>query len=115
MDSLPSRKFEGRITAIEPQIDTQTRSFKVQATFLNQDSAVRPGTFAKVAFDLGGDQAVVVIPQTAISFNPYGNAVYVIDEIDRGPEEKDMQGKTLTGKKLVVRQRFVNVPVPARR
>ena len=107
VDSLPSRKFEGRITAIEPQIDTQTRSFKVQATFLNQDSAVRPGTFAKVAFDLGGDQAVVVIPQTAISFNPYGNAVYVIDEIDRGPEEKDMQGKTLTGKKLVVRQRFV--------
>lgn len=107
IDSLPGRRFDGRITAIEPQIDAQTRSFKVQATFVNDDGAVRPGTFAKVTFALGGEQAVVVIPQTAISFNPYGNAVYVIDEIARGPEEKDMQGKALTGKKLVVRQRFV--------
>jgi membrane fusion protein, multidrug efflux system len=107
IDSLPGRKFDGRISAIEPQIDAQTRSFKVQATFLNEDGAVRPGTFAKVAFDLGGEQTVVVIPQTAINFNPYGNAVYVIDEIQRGPEEKDMEGKPLTGKKLVVRQRFI--------
>ena len=48
-----------------------------------------------------------MVPQTAISFNPYGNAVYVIQEVQRAEGEKDMQGKPLTGKKLVVRQRFV--------
>lgn len=107
LDSLPGRTFEGRITAIEPLIDAQTRNFKVQATFGNDDLALRPGTFAKVGFDLGGERAVVVIPQTAISFNPYGNAVYVIKETAYGPDEKGMDGKPLEGTKTVVQQRFV--------
>ncbi|MBN8213392.1 MAG: efflux RND transporter periplasmic adaptor subunit [Xanthomonadales bacterium] len=107
VDSLPGRTFDGRITAIEPLIDAETRSVKVQATFVNGDNALRPGTFAKVGFDLGGEQSVIVIPQTAVSFNPYGNAVYVIRETQYGPDEKDMQGKPLTGVKLVVQQRFI--------
>ncbi|TXH73807.1 MAG: efflux RND transporter periplasmic adaptor subunit [Lysobacteraceae bacterium] len=107
LDSAPGRVFEGRITAIEPQIDAQTRNFKVQATFLNHDGTLRPGVFAKAGFDLGGERSVMVIPQTAISFNPYGNAVFVIEEVKRGPDEKDMQGQAMTGNKLLVRQRFV--------
>ncbi len=107
VDSLPGRTFDGRITAIEPLIDAETRSVKVQATFVNNDNALRPGTFAKVGFDLGSEQSVVVIPQTAVSFNPYGNAVYVIRETQYGPDEKDMQGKSLSGVKLVVQQRFI--------
>lgn len=107
VDALPGRVFDGRITAIEPQVDAQTRNFTVQASFVNDDGALRPGVFAKVAFALGGEQSVVVVPQTSISFNPYGNAVYVIEEIDRAEGEKDMQGQPLTGKKLIVRQRFV--------
>lgn len=107
VDSLPGRTFDGRITAIEPLIDAETRSVKVQATFVNGDSALRPGTFAKVGFDLGGEQSVVVIPQTAVSFNPYGNAVFVIHETQYGPNEKGMDGKPLTGVKLVVQQRFI--------
>lgn len=107
IDSIPGRVFEGRITAIEPQVDADTRNFKVQATFVNDDGVLRPGVFAKVGFDLGGEQAVVVVPQSAVSFNPYGNAVYVIAEIDRRAGETDMEGKPLTGKKLIVRQRFI--------
>lgn len=107
VDSLPGRTFDGRITAIEPLVDAETRSVKVQATFVNSDNALRPGTFAKVGLDLGGEQSVIVIPQTAVSFNPYGNAVYVIRETRYGPEEKDKQGKPLTGVKLVVQQRFI--------
>lgn len=107
VDSLPGRTFDGRITAIEPLIDAETRSVKVQATFVNGDNALKPGTFAKVGFDLGSEQSVVVIPQTAVSFNPYGNAVYVIRETQYGPEEKDADGKALTGVKLVVQQRFI--------
>ena len=107
VDSLPGRKFEGRITAIEPLIDAETRSFKVQATVLNDDNALRPGTFAKVGFDLGSEQAVVVIPQTAVSFNPYGNAVYVVREVPYGEKDVGMDGKPLKGMKQVVQQRFI--------
>lgn len=107
VDALPGQVFEGEVTAIEPQVDADTRNFKVQATLPNPDRAVRPGGFAKVGFDLGGARDVVVIPQTAVSFNPYGNAVFVVSKVKRKPGEKDMQGKPLTGDKFVVTQRFV--------
>ncbi len=107
VDALPGQVFEGEVTAIEPQVDANTRNFKVQATLPNPDRAVRPGGFAKVGFDLGGARDVVVIPQTAVSFNPYGNAVFVVSKVKRKPGEKDMQGKPLTGDKFVVIQRFV--------
>lgn len=107
VDALPGESFTGHITAIEPSVDPSTRNFRVQATLPNPDGKLRPGTFARVGFALGGASDVVVIPQTAVSFNPYGNAVYVISEVDRAPGETDMQGNALTGKKLVARQRFV--------
>jgi membrane fusion protein (multidrug efflux system) len=107
VDALPGQSFEGRITAVAPQVDAATRNFMVQATFDNADHALRPGTFAKVSFDLGQAERVIVIPQTAVSFNPYGNAVFVISKARRGEGETDMQGKPLTGDKLIVKQRFI--------
>lgn len=107
VDAMPGRTFEGEVTALQPEVDANTRNFRVQATLDNAESNLRPGTFAHVGFDLGGERDVVVVPQTAISFNPYGNAVYVISKTKRAAGEKDMQGKPLTGDKLIVRQRFV--------
>ncbi len=107
VDALPGQSFEGKVTAVEPQVDANTRNFKAQATLRNPDGALRPGSFAKVAFDLGSEREVVVIPQTAVSFNPYGNAVFVIGKVKRKAGETDMQGKPLTGDKLVVTQRFI--------
>lgn len=107
VDALPGQTFEGKVTAVEPQVDASTRNFKAQATLRNPDGALRPGSFAKVGFALGGEREVVVIPQTAVSFNPYGNAVFVIGKVKRKEGETDMQGKPLTGDKLVVTQRFI--------
>ena len=107
VDALPGQVFEGKVTAIEPLVDASTRNFKVQATLPNPDNDLRPGTFAHVGFDTGGARKVVVIPQTAVSFNPYGNAVYVISKAKRAEGEKDMQGQPLTGDKLIVKQRFI--------
>ena len=107
VDALPGQTFTGTITALDPQVDPATRNFTVQATLPNPGGALRPGTFAKVGFGLGGERDVVVIPQTAVSFNPYGNAVFVITKVARKPGETDPQGKPLTGDKLVVTQRFI--------
>jgi membrane fusion protein (multidrug efflux system) len=107
VDALPGKTFDGRITAVESQVDPSTRNFKAQATFQNPDGALRPGSFAKVGFAQGGERDVLVIPQTAVSFNPYGNAVFVIGKTARKPGEKDMQGNDITGDKLVVTQRFI--------
>lgn len=107
VDAIPGESFHGTITAIEPAVDASTRNFKVQATLRNEDGRLRPGTFARVGFDMGGASQVVVIPQTAVSFNPYGNSVYVVAEVPREEGEMDMQGKPLTGNKQIVRQRFI--------
>jgi membrane fusion protein (multidrug efflux system) len=98
VDALPGQSFQGKVTAIEPQVDPSTRNFRVQATLPNPESRLRPGTFASVGFDLGGERDVVVVPQTAVSFNPYGNAVYVIQQ---APLDK------LRAPRLLVKQRFV--------
>lgn len=107
LDTLPGRPLAGTITAVEPQVDPQTRNLTARARLRNPDGTALPGGFARVRFDLGGPRAVVVIPQTAVSFNPYGNAVFVVTKVARKPGETDMQGKPLTGEKLIVTQRFI--------
>ena len=107
LDSLPGQSFDGLVTAVDPQVDPDTRNFQAQATLRNPDRVLRPGAFARVGFALGGERDVVVIPQTAVSFNPYGNAVFVISKEKRKEGETDAQGKPLTGDKLVVTQRFI--------
>lgn len=106
-DLLPGRTFTGTLTALEPQVDVATRNFKAQATLRNPDGALRPGGFARVDFGLGQARDVVVIPQTAVSFNPYGNVVFVVTRVPRKPGETDMQGKPVSGDKLIVTQRFI--------
>lgn len=107
IDALPGQVFHGTVTAVDPQVDPSTRNFTAQATFANPEGALRPGSFARIGFDVGGERDVVAIPQTAVSFNPYGNAVFVIGKTARKPGETDARGNALTGDKLVVTQRFI--------
>ena len=104
VDSLEGREFEGTVTAIEPAVDAATRNFRVQATLDNPERLLRPGSFARVGFDVGGDEDVVVIPQTAVAFNPYGNVVYLVVP---GPEGEAADQDDAEGPNLVARQRFV--------
>ena len=106
VDSIGGRDFEGQVTAIEPAVDPDTRNFRVQATFDNPDHLLRPGAFARVEFEVGEDEDVVVIPQTAVAFNPYGNVVYVVipaEDDGENTDEADAEGDRLT-----VRQRFID-------
>lgn len=105
VDSLDGREFEGIVTAIEPAVDPDTRNFRVQATLPNPERLLRPGSFARVEFEVGEDRDVVVIPQTAVAFNPYGNVVYLVVP---GPEGGDGQAQgEAEGPSLIARQRFV--------
>lgn len=108
IDALPGEPFEGTVTAIEPSVDPGTRNFQVQATLANPDGKLRPGAFARVGLAVGGEQNVVVIPQTAVTFNPYGNAVYVVSEKPADPDAPKAEGEDAQqGPTLIVRQRFV--------
>ena len=98
VDAYPGKAFSGAITAINPKVDAATRNVQVRVTLENADHKLLPGMYATVDIDTGAPQSLVTLPQTAISYNPYGNLVYLVD--DKG---KDAAGKPL----LVARQTFV--------
>jgi membrane fusion protein (multidrug efflux system) len=98
VDAFPKQSFAGKITAINPKVDAATRNVQVRATLQNADRKLLPGMYATVAITIGEPQRRITLPQTAITFSPYGDSVYVVD--DKGP---DAAGKP----QLVARQTFV--------
>jgi membrane fusion protein (multidrug efflux system) len=80
VDTFPGETFTGEITAIEPQVAQETRNFPVRATLANDDGRLRPGMFADVAVQLPERRRVVTLPKTAVTSNPYGQSVFVVQE-----------------------------------
>ncbi len=83
-DVYPGRTFEGRLTAISPEIDAKTRSVALQGTFENPDGLLRAGLFVRVEVSLPTKSTVTVVPATAILYAPYGNSVYKIEDGENG-------------------------------
>jgi membrane fusion protein, multidrug efflux system len=88
VDTYPGDVFTGKILAINSKIDTATRNVQIRATLGNPDHRLLPGMFASVAVEVGGKQDFVTLPQTAVTYNPYGSTVYLVE--DKG---KDAQGQ----------------------
>lgn len=99
-DAFPGRIFNGKITTIDPLIDVKTRNIRVEATVKNEDLALLPGMFSNVEVDIGVPEQYITLPQTAISYNPYGDIVFIVKE-----NGKDKEGKPL----LTVIQSFVTL------
>jgi membrane fusion protein (multidrug efflux system) len=78
VDAFPSKSFTGTISAINAEIDTATRTVQVRATIQNDGLLLRPGMFATAQINTGAPQQLVTLPQTAITYNPYGDTVYVV-------------------------------------
>lgn len=88
IDAFPDRTFEGKITAINPKIETSSRNVQVRATLANPDQKLIPGMFATVELDTGAPQRMVTLPQTAVTYNPYGSLVYLVDDKAKGAGAK---------------------------
>ena len=97
VDTYPDATFTGRISTIDPKVDAATRNVAVRATLPNRDRKLLPGMFANARIETGAPVRYITLPQTAITFNPYGNMVY------RVTEQADDKGK----QSLVVRQTVV--------
>lgn len=98
VDAYPDRKFEGRLTTIEPQILSDTRNIRVQATIENPDHILKPGMFATTTVVLPSKPEVITVPETAVDYTLYGDSVYLITE------KKTDDGKTdLTAVRTFVR------------
>jgi membrane fusion protein (multidrug efflux system) len=97
-DSYPDRTFEGKITVINPLVDSKTRNIQIEAAIDNPKGELLPGMFVSVDIQLGQPQRHLTLPQTAVTYNPYGDTVYVIESRGKVPGAKS----TLTAKQTFV-------------
>jgi membrane fusion protein (multidrug efflux system) len=99
-DALAGETIEGRITAINPEVDAATRNVRIQATAGNPGERLRPGMFANVAVVLPERNEVLTIPATAVLYAPYSDSVFVVEE-----KKDEETGET----SLVLRQQLVRL------
>jgi membrane fusion protein, multidrug efflux system len=100
-DVYPGRTFTGKITTINPKVDTDSRNIQVEATIANPKHVLLPGMFVLIQVQAGRMQNYLTLPQSAITYNPYGETVYIVEE----------KKNATTGKagKLIGKQTFVTI------
>jgi membrane fusion protein (multidrug efflux system) len=97
-DTYPGRAFRGRVTTINPKVEADTRNVQVESVINNPRGELLPGMFVGVEIDTGVTQKYLTLPQTAVSFNPYGEMVFIVEK-----GEKDASGhEALTVKQTIV-------------
>jgi len=93
--------FTGTIGAVDPQIDSTTRSIKLRASVPNQKDKLRPGMFVNVEVVRNQKSRVVTAPVTAVVHASYGDSVFVVEPA-ANVEASDKPAK-------VARQQFVRI------
>ena len=112
-DAYPDQVFPAKISAINPKIDATSRNVLVEALLNNPKQQLLPGMFASVSVDLGAKNNYLTLPQTAITYNPYGSTVFVVVKNDQKDAKAEVKAEVKadtaaqTGDNLIVKQVFV--------
>lgn len=128
--AYPEREFTGRVTAINPAIDPNSRTVTVEAQIDNPDTLLRPGMFATAQLIQPGGEQAVFVPRAAVINDPATNSahVFVIENntarvrvVQTGETENDLIRITTglgSGEVIAVshlEQLFDGAPVSAQR
>jgi membrane fusion protein (multidrug efflux system) len=98
-DDFPGKTWEGKVTVVDAEIDTNTRNFTVRALVDNPEGELRRGMFVDVKVLRPETREILAIPASAVLFAPYGDSVYI------AKEKQTESGETQT----VVEQVFVRL------
>jgi multidrug efflux pump subunit AcrA (membrane-fusion protein) len=81
VSAYPDREFEGKVSAVNPAVDPNSRVFVLEARFQNPDNALRPGMFSTARVVLPGGEDGVFVPRKAVIRDKTtdSNYVYVVD------------------------------------
>jgi Cu(I)/Ag(I) efflux system membrane fusion protein len=112
LTAYPDQRFSGRVVAVLPQANVETRTVRVRIELDNRDRRLRPGLFARVRLESGADNPVLYVPSEAIIRT--GKRVIVIVAAEGGrfiPTEvrtgADISGQTVVLDGLAEHQRVV--------
>ena len=71
----------GQVAAIDSIVDEATRNVRVRAAFDNGERRLKPGMFVEARVALGASSKNVTLPTSAVNYAPYGDSVYVVEEM----------------------------------
>jgi membrane fusion protein, multidrug efflux system len=100
VDTYAQEAFSGAIEAINSKVDPSSRNVQVRANLHNPDKRLVPGMFANVRIQYGGKNDQITLPQTVVTYNPFGDTVFVVEK-----NSADDKGNS----HLTVQQRFVKL------
>jgi membrane fusion protein (multidrug efflux system) len=99
-DAAPGETFSSELIAVNPEVDTATRSVRVRSRIANPGETLHAGMFVKVEVILPDKQSVLPVVATAVLYAPFGDSVFVVDR---------QKGSKTGEPDLVLRQQFVRV------
>ena len=105
-----NKDFTGKITAISPKVDPNSRNIQIEALVSNSEKKLLPGMFTNVKIESGEKVKYITIPNTSIAYNPYGSMVYVVKHAETTPSAdapKDKAAAADSAPKLVAQQVLV--------
>lgn len=81
VSAFPDRDFQGKVSAINPSVDPNSRAFILEARFNNPKAELRPGMFAIARVLLPGTEDAVFVPRAAVIHDRTtdSNQVYVVE------------------------------------
>ena len=91
----------GTLSTIDNLIDPATASYRLKATFKNDDERLWPGEFVNVRLLVDTRKDVVVIPPPAVQRGPHGLFTWVVKS-DNTVEPRPIQTGTTTGNSTIV-------------
>ena len=88
-DARLGETFSATISAIEPAINSSTGLIDVQATFDPEDGEkLLSGMFTRLNVALATEYEQIVVPQVAVSYNMYGESLYILTALSDEDIEK---------------------------
>ena len=78
----PGETFTGTLSVVSTAVDVRSRTLMLRGQLDNADARLQPGMFASVHLILSGEQPVLTLPRTAVSFFAYGESVFTIEQTE---------------------------------
>ena len=93
-DTYPDKVFSGKVLAIDPLVDSNMHNIQVESSIENDQFELLPGMYVEIEVITGKPERRLTIPQAAVSYNPYGNYVYIVLKDGQADDGAKDEGET---------------------
>ena len=95
LDSMPGRKFDGRVVRLSPSLDPVTRTMDAEVQLPNRDGLLRPGMYGRAHLVTGVHPGALTVPVGAVQISNGRHFVYALvgDKVQRKEVQLGVDGE----------------------